>query len=122
MKNFIVTAASVLLILTVMQLQLQCGELLRRKQFLKYTAEEAAASAALCLDAERFGDGILRFDRILAERKAEEIIGLNLTEEEQKELEWEIHFFEEDQSRPYVTVILYQQKLKVSSTYEYAAY
>lgn len=119
MKNLIVAASAVILILTIMQLQFQCNELLRRKQNLKYAADEAAASAALCCDDESFGIGVLKFDRRTAQKRAEETIRLNLTGRYEENLRWEIRFFDEEQDRPHFVVTIYQRELKAVSTYEY---
>lgn len=126
MKNFIITAGALLLILTIMQYQFQLNHLLRQKADLKYAADEAAASAGLCYDEEGFGDGVLRFDRRKAEEKAGEMIRLNLSasgsENQGDEISWALDFDDEEKERPKVTVSLRQGRLLVRSEYEHVPY
>lgn len=118
MKNFIITAGAVLLILTIMQYQFRCNNLLREKQQLKYAADEAAASAGLCFDEESFGQGQLRFDRKKAMEKAEQMITYNLG---RKDILWKIAFSDQD-LRPSVTITIETEKLKAVSKYEHVPY
>lgn len=122
MKNFIITAGTLFLILTIMQYQFTLNQLLRDKADLKNVADEAAAAAALCVDAESFGEGALCFNRETAASKAGASISANLKERMMKDLQWEITFNGEELQRPEVSVVLQWKKLKVISVYEYVPY
>ncbi len=111
-----------MLILSIMQFQFQCNELLRKKQNLKYAADEAAASAALCFDEASFGSGVFRFDRTAAREKAAKVISLNLPEEQGESIRWELTFSDERQDHPYVEVTIRQERLRAVSVYEYVGF
>lgn len=119
MKNFIITTGAVILILTIMSYQFQCNQMLREKQLLKYAADEAAATAGLCFDEDHFGEGRLLFDRKKATRKAEQVISYNLQD---SQFIWKISFTDQGQQRPFVTIIIEKDRLKVLSKYEYLPY
>ncbi|MGN0659961.1 MAG: hypothetical protein ACI4LA_10215 [Emergencia sp.] len=123
MKNFIITAGAVLLMLNIMSWQFQINSLLREKAELKNAADEAAATAGICFDESLYGDGLLRFDRERAREKSEEILRLNLPEKgNAEETRMEITFEGENEGRPAVTVTLQRGKLKVLSRYEHVPY
>ena len=119
MKNFIITTGAVILIVTIMSYQFQCNRLLREKQQLKYVADEAAATAALCFDEVSFGEGRLLFDRKRAMKKAEQIIAYNL---QNSKLIWKISFEDQDVQRPSVTITIEKDRLKIMSKYDYLPY
>ena len=119
MKNFIITTGAVVLILTIMSYQFQCNRLLRERQLLKYAADEAAATAGLCFDEERFGEGKLLFDRRKALQKAERVITYNVPA---SEIIWKISFADQDEKNPSVTITIEKKRLKVMSKYEYLPY
>lgn len=117
MKNLLITAACLLLITTAISGWSQLHDLLRTKEGLKSAADEAAASAGLCIDEQAFGEGYLRIDREEAEARAEEMLLLNL-KEKGKAARWEVDFAEEGEI-PSVTVTVYYKNLKAVSVYEY---
>lgn len=123
MKNLIITAGALLLMLTIMSYQFQLNSLLREKENLKFAVDEVASSAGLCFDEERFGDGSLSFDREKAKRKAEEIIRLNLMQnEDETPVSCKIEFFDEEGESPKVVVTLQKERIKAVSVYEHVPY
>ena len=114
MKNFIITTGAVILIVTIMSYQFQCNRLQ-----LKYVADEAAATGALCFDEVSFGEGRLLFDRKRAMKKAEQIIAYNL---QNSKLIWKISFADQDVQRPSVTITIEKDRLKIMSKYDYLPY
>lgn len=118
MKNLLITTGIAILIFTMSGYWLQLHELFAVKEKMKAAADETAAAAALQIDAECFGEGILYFDRKRAAQKAEEVLRLNFPEAD-KEGRWEILFTDGTAEKPSVTVRFYYRKMKVISVYEY---
>lgn len=117
MKNLIVTAAAALLVMTMTAYQFQYAKLIRQKTDLKQISDEAAAAASLCIDEEMFGEGVFRFDRSAAVKKAEKLITDNFSGDRDK-LNWTVSF--DDASRqPAVTLRLAYEELQVETVYEY---
>ena len=100
------------MIFTMSGYWLQLHELFAVKEKMK------AAAAALQIDAESFGEGILYFDQERAKQKAEEVLRLNFPEAD-KEGRWEILFADVTAEKPSVTVRFYYRKMEVISVYEY---
>lgn len=122
MKNFIITAGALLLILTIMQYQFTLNHLLSQKAELKYAADEAAATAGLCIDAQMYGEGNLCFDKEKARKRAEQSLEYNLNVSENDDVKWEIHFEEGEDQRPKVIVRVHQGKMNIVSVYEHVPY
>lgn len=118
MKNLLITTGTAILIFTMSGYWLQLHELFAIKEKMKAAADETAAAAALQIDAESFGEGMLYFDRERAAQKAEEVLRLNFPEAD-KEGRWEILFTDGTAEKPSVTVRFYYRKMKVISVYEY---
>ncbi|HKM28121.1 MAG TPA: hypothetical protein VJY37_00400 [Anaerovoracaceae bacterium] len=78
MKNLIITIGSLILMTTIIYFQIDCNEMIRYKQQLKFAADEAAATASVCIDMDSFGEGLHVYDDATAVVKAKEIIELNL--------------------------------------------
>ena len=117
MKNMIITIGMIIFIMTMTGMQYRCNSVLHRKQDMKFAADEAAATAALCIDREAFGQGIIKIRRAEAERAARDMAWLNLGKESGK---LGIRFTEG--VRPTVTVIITEGKLRAESEYEYVPY
>lgn len=107
------------MILSVISLQMKCNQLIRQKQELKFMADEAAASAGLCIDPHRFGEGELVLDKEKAIGTAQEIVKQNMPG---KEVETKVLFVAAGAKGTAVTVILSCDNLKATSTYEFVAY
>ena len=118
MKNLLITTGTAILIFTMSGYWLQLHELFAVIEKMKAAADETAAAAALQIDAESFGEGMLCFDRERAAQKAEEVLRLNFPEAD-KEGRWEILFTDGTAEKPSVTVRFYYRKMKVISVYEY---
>ena len=117
MKNLIITIGIVIFIVTISGMQLYCNGMLHSRQDLKFAADEAAATAALCLNRSDYANGSITFDKAEAERCAEEIAGLNLKKDKFK---LEISYL--SGNRPAVVVTIRQGVLKAHSRYEYVPY
>lgn len=118
MKNLIITVAVILLMLSMMTGWFRLFDVMRTKGTLQAAAENGAAAAALCIDEEAFGDGILRFDEEAARKRAEEIIFANVPKVGEVG-QWEITFAEDKSKVPSVTVRVWYKELKVTAAYEY---
>ncbi|NLD10906.1 hypothetical protein [Aminicella lysinilytica] len=117
MKNLIITIGIVVFIVTITGMQFTCNQMLHTKQEMKFAADEAAATAALCLDEEAFGDGNLYFNKEKAGAQAKAMAGLNMPKGKCKV---DIEFFAGE--RPAVKVIIKRGRLTAVSKYEYVAY
>ena len=62
MKVFIIFSAIFMMGMTCMIYQGDVNVYMHEQETLKMIAEEAACQAALCLDDEAYGEGIMRFD------------------------------------------------------------
>lgn len=113
MKELIITSGILVFMTFVMGMQTDFDRLLHQGQELKFAADEAAATAGLCIDPESYGDGLIRFDRERAEGEAREMTALNL----KGNADLAIRFREDE--HPSVTVILRKGRLQVHSEYEY---
>ena len=113
MKELIITSGILLFMVTVMGLQTSLNELMHRGQELKFAADEAAATAGLCIDPEAYGEGIIRFDREKAREEALAITRLNGKQGASLSIQYE------EGEHPAVTVRLKQGELQVHSKYEY---
>lgn len=117
MKNMIITFGIVVFILTISSMQLSCNEMLKDEQDLKFAADEAAATAVLCLNKFEFGNGNITFNKKTSERRAREITRVNLRN---KDFKLALRYLEGE--TPAVEVWLRQGKLKAHSKYEYVSY
>lgn len=118
MKNLLITTGAAVLIFTMSGYWMQLHELFAVKEKMKAAADETAAAAALQIDEESFGEGMLHFDREKAAQKAEEILLLNFPKA-RKEGRWEILFTDGTAEKPAVTVIFYYRNMQEISVYEY---
>lgn len=107
------------MIITVIGFQMECNQLLRQKQNLKFMADEAAASASLCIKPYDFGEGKLVFDQEKATAVAQEIVKQNMPG---KEVNTQVFFMMTGEKRTAVTVRLMWDNLTETSTYEYVSY
>ena len=114
MKELIITSGILLFMVTVMAVQTELHQVMHEAQELKFAADEACATAGLCLDAESYGDGVLRFDRGKAEKEARAITALNLPG---KAVEMRFTFRED--TKPSVRILLTCGRLSAASEYEY---
>lgn len=117
MKNMIITVGMIIFIMTMTGMQYRCNAVLHKKQDMKFAADEAAATAALCIDREAFGQGVIKIRRDEAERVAADMAALDL-----KEQDAEIAVEFSDGERPMVKVTITDGRLRVTSEYEYVAY
>ena len=117
MKNLIITAGIVMYLVAAMGYQNRWNITYHKVLELKYAADEAAATACLCLDLAAYGQGRIDFDRAEAERKARAITAANL-----KSPEFDLRFFYIYGSRPGVGVHLRKDGLGARSVYEYVAF
>lgn len=118
MKNLLITTGTAILIFTMSGYWLQLYELFTVKEKMKAAADETAVAAALQIDEESFGEGMLYFDREKATQTAEKVLLMNFPEAD-KEGRWELLFTDGAAEKPSVTVRFYYRKMKVISVYEY---
>lgn len=117
MKNFIITTGAVILILTMMSCHIQCCRVLRTKELLKVSADEAAATAGVCFDPRAYGEGVLQFDEEKARSRAAQMIELNL-KKAGIEPQWNL-YFSGSAERPAVTVEVSYEQMTARGSYEY---
>lgn len=77
---------------TIIYFQIDCNEMIRYKQQLKFAADEAAATTSVCIDMDSFGEGMHVYDDATALVKAKEILALNL---DAKNVTYEISFVDD---------------------------
>ena len=117
MKNLIITIGMIIFIMTMMGMQSSCNHMLHTRQEMKFAADEAAATAALCIDRRAFGEGLIRLDRVEAERSARIMAHMNLREQN---YDFRIEFPREQDAA--VRVVITEGRLSVTSEYEYVAF
>ena len=117
MKNLIITMGIVVYLVAAMGFQNQWNLMYHRSLELKYAADEAAATACLCIDRQAYGQGYIDFDRGEAERKARAIVCDNL-----KGSDFRMELTFHTGARPGVSVRLRKGELGARSTYEYVTY
>ena len=117
MNNLIVTAGILIFMITLTGMQNQLNQVILLQRELQYAAEEAAATAALSLDREAFGEGYLRFDREGGRKAAKEITEKNLKEPFSMDVT-----YGEGRARPWVRVIIRSGKQRAVGEYEYVSF
>lgn len=117
MKNLIITVGIIVFIVSITGMQFQCNSMLHTRQEMKFAADEAAATAALCLDRNTYGEGILSFDKDKAKASAETMAALNM-----QKGNYTIALDYLEGKKPGVKVIIEKGKLRAASEYEYVAY
>lgn len=79
MKNFIVTIGVLFVMIIFSVYQVDSNMLMQKQEELKYIADEAADTAALCYDDEEYGDGNLVIEDDVANAAVLDILKKNLS-------------------------------------------
>ncbi|MEF9922403.1 MAG: hypothetical protein RR313_07060 [Anaerovoracaceae bacterium] len=95
MKNFIITIGAIILMSTIMYFQVDCNEMMRYREQLKFVADEAAATASVFVSANDFGEGYKIYEDMAAKAAADKMIRLNL--KTKSPVTYEIYFEDDSQ-------------------------
>jgi hypothetical protein len=77
LKNLIITIGIIIFAAFLLTYQSDFNNMAREKELLKCIADEAVASASVCIDESKYGEGYLVFDDERVISKIEEMFKLN---------------------------------------------